>query len=390
MIAATNAGVPSPWFDVAVRTVNVVAPRIALRGGYLSDPGSEPVAYHALSTLMLAEAVTALGPRASRTARRAVRATLGTLSRIVAPDGAADYLGRGQGNVWVPAVTAAAMVAGARRYPADAGRYIAVARLALARLRALHLTADRGLLVVPGARETTAGLDRYVHTVAYNGLALWALTLAGEPAPPAPAVTAPAEGRLRVRTPSPSGLGVISTGQTWLAVRAVRRGGNRDLRSGFGLLALKTRTADGWRDLLAPRPFAKGAPYTPAPSRSVPGGTRMTTTASTIRIQGTLGARPARFGFRALPAGAELTVSPVRARERYRLHIFTPAGQGRWGTRHVTVFGARWRFSAPISVRRVPGWHAGSVERLDALVVDARPRTRGRLVIRITGLAAAA
>jgi hypothetical protein len=383
-IAATNAGVPSPWLYGAIETINEIAPRVARGSGYLSDPGSAPLAYHALSTLMLAEAVNALGPRASAAARRTVRATLETLSRVVAPDGAADYLGRGQGNVWVPAVTAAAMLAGARMYPADAGHYIAVARLALARLRALHLTPDRGLLVVPGARTSVDGVDPYVYTVAYNGLALWALTLAGERAPAAPAVTAPAEGRLAVSEPRASGLGIVSTGHTWLAVRALRRLGNSDLRSGFGLLALKVVIGGAWRDLLAPRPLVKGAPYTPAPSRGVPGGTGLTVARDTIRIAGSFGTRKARFGFRALADGAALTVEPVRAGEHYQLYVFTAAGTGRWGARRLDAFGARWRFSAPVSVRRVPGFHSGPVEHLDALVVTARPPRAGRLTIRIS------
>lgn len=384
-IAATNAGVPSPWLDEAIRTVNELAPRVARGSGYLSDPGSAPLGYHALSTLMLAEAVQALGPRASAAARHTARATVELLSRLVAPDGAADYLGRGQGNVWIPAVTAAAMLSGARLHPTAAGRYVAVARLALARLRALHLTPDRGFRVVPGDRTTVLGLDPYVHTVAYNGLALWALTLAGEPTPPAPAVTAPAEGRLLVREPRASGLGVVATGETWLAVRALRRLGNRDLRSGFGLLALKIHRDGTWRDLIAPRPLVKGAPYTPAPSRGVPGGTTIAAAGNALTVTGSFGARRARFGFRALGDGAELTVAPVRSGERYRLHIYTRAGTGRWGARRVDAFGARWRFSAPVSVRRVPGFHAGPIEHLDALVVDARPISAGRLTIRISG-----
>jgi hypothetical protein len=80
-------------------------------------------------------------------------------------------------------------------------------------------------------------------------------------------------------------------------------------------------------------------------------------------------------------------VEPVRRDERYRLHVFAPAGTGGWSGRALRAFGARWRFSGPITVRRVPGWHSGPVEHLDALVVDARPRTAGRLTIRISALA---
>ena len=149
-------------------------------GGYLSDPGQPPA--------RLPRAVDADargGGHATRAAGLAggaptLRATLDALSAVVAPDGAADYLGRGQGNVWVPAATVAAMVAGATLHPERAARYLGVARVALARLRALHLTSDRGLLVVPGARVGYDGIDPYVHTVAYNGLALWALAVAAE------------------------------------------------------------------------------------------------------------------------------------------------------------------------------------------------------------------
>ena len=336
-IATSEAGVPSPRLAQALRTVNVTVPRVVTAGGYLSDPRSFPLAYHALSTLMLAEAVTLLGPRASPAARRTLRATLDTLSVLVAPDGAADYLGRGQGNVWVPAVTVAAMLAGAALVPARAARYLGVARVALARLRALHLTADRGLLVVPGARAGYDGIDPYVHTVAYNGLALWALAVAAERAAglTARAGPAPAERPLRFADRAGSGLAVVSTGGTWMAVRALRRGGNSDLRSGFGLLALKVRDGLGWRDLLAPRPRVKGAPFTPAPAlgRAAPAGTDVDVRGATIRISGAFGERRARFAFRARAGGAELEVAPVRRGDRLRLEVYTPAGSGEWDGR---------------------------------------------------------
>jgi hypothetical protein len=390
-IVMTQAGVPSPWLDEALRTLNETVPLQArpllragtIRGAYLSDPNSHPLAYHALSALMLTQVYEHLGPNT----RRALGQTLEALSVLVAPDGAADYFGRGQGNVWVPAVTAAAMVEGAALYPQRAGRYLAVAEAALARLRALHLTPNRGLRVLPGERETYAGVDSYVHTVAYNGLALWALSVAAERAatlPPVHRGVLPAGAPLQVADRR-SGLAVAATGRTWLAVRAVRGNINHDLRSGFGLLALKVREGHGWRDLLAPRPLFKGSPTTPAPtlgSRS-PGGTRVDTSAGRIAIRGTYGRGSVRFGFRALAGGAELTVAPVRRGERYRLLVFTPAGTGGRDGTSVVANGARWRFNAPLTVRRDPGWHSGPVENLDALRIEARPRG-SRLTIRIS------
>ena len=230
----------------------------SLTATVLSDPGGNQIAYHALSTLMLAEAVDQLGAAASPGARRALRGTLDALSVLAGPDGEADYFGRGQGNVWVPAATAAAMIEGAALVqatdPGRAARYLAVAHAALARLRRLHLTPDRGLLVVPGVRTSYDGIDFYVHTVAYNGLAMWALALAADRAAALAPATGepPAWGRLDAVDPAASGLAVVSTGRTWLAVRSVTNGDNHDLRNSFGLLALKVREPSGWRDLLGP------------------------------------------------------------------------------------------------------------------------------------------
>jgi len=278
------------------------------------------------------------------------------------------------------------MVAGSTLHPEQAARYLSVARVALQRLRTLHLTSHRGLLVVPGARVGYDGIDPYVHTVAYNGVALWALTVAAERAAALGPLPAPADGRVTYADRSGSGLAVVGTGATWMAVRALRRGGNSDLRSGFGLLALKVRDGLGWRDLLAPRPRLKGAPFTPAPALGtrVPSGTALRVRGSTIRIAGAYGARRARFTFRAQPGGAELAVAPVRRGDRLRLEVYTPAGTGGRHGRTVLAAGATWRFSDPIVVRRVGGLHSAPAERLDALRIEVRPRAAGRLRIRVS------
>ena len=241
--------------------------------------------------------------------------------------------------------------------------------------------------MVPGERDSYDGIDPYVHTVAYNGLALWALAVAADRAAALPPVVrgeVPAVGRLEVADRQ-SGLAIASTGRAWMAVRALNRGGNSDLRSGFGLLALKVRQGEGWRDLLAPRALSKGPPLTPAPLLGTrgPGGTRVETAPGAVVIRGTYGRGAVRFGFHALSDGAELSIAPVRPGERYRLLVFTRAGTGGRDGAGVVANGARWRFNAPITVRRDPGWHSGPVENLDALRVEARPR-RSRLTIRIS------
>ena len=75
----TDAGVPSPWLDEALRTLNEFVPQWArprlwagtpagvIRGAYLSDPVTHPLAYHALSALMLTQVSERLNPAARGT-----------------------------------------------------------------------------------------------------------------------------------------------------------------------------------------------------------------------------------------------------------------------------------------------------------------------------------
>ena len=140
--------------------------------------------------------------------------------------------------------------------------------LPVERLRALHLNPVGGFLVVPGARLSTAGIDPYAHTVAYNGLAMFGLTVAADIArtlPPIPVGPMPAEGRLTVRDPAASALAVLSTGDTWMAVRRVSKESG-DMRHDFGLHALQIRDAVGWRELVAPRAYNKHYVMTAGPS----------------------------------------------------------------------------------------------------------------------------
>jgi hypothetical protein len=64
---------------------------------------------------------------------------------------------------------------------------------------------------------------------------------------------------------------------------------------------------------------------------------------------------------------------------------FTPEGTGTAARRSLEANGARWRFSERIRVRRVPGYHSGPVERLDALEAVLRAPRSGRFAVRIGG-----
>ena len=375
--------------------------RTRVRGTVLSDPPADPLAYHTLTTFMLREAVAQLGPAASLSARRTAREMLDALSVLVAPDGDTSYLGRGQAQAWVPAIATAALAGGARDVaatdPLRAARYLAGAQRALQRLAALH-AGPQGLQVVPGAvaRTTTAGIDAYAHTVAYNGLALFGLTQALDALAAIPTVPIghlPADGRVAVADQRASGLGVVGDGRVWLAVHKTATDDN-DLRHDSGALALKRRTPAGWVDLLAPRPLTRITPDTSGPALMhlgeplKPRGFAIHANRRTIIVNAIYRAndrivRRAQFRWRLTRRGARLRVAGAHRGDRFRMLAFTPAGTGTGGRRALVAAGARWRFDRRIRVRRIPGYHSAPVENLDALEARLKAPRSGRFVVTI-------
>jgi hypothetical protein len=412
---AARLGNPGLAHAAAVRIVNKRIGQVAdhallaksgklwLHGTVLSDPPADPLAYHTLSTFMLREAVALLGPAASRSARRARREMLDALSVLVSPDGDTSYLGRGQGQTWVPALAAAALAGGARdvaaTQPVRAGRYLAGAQRALRRLAALH-AGPQGLQVVPGAlsRTSTAGIDAYAHTVAYNGLALFGLTQALDALAAIPALPIgrlPADGRLAVSDERASGMAVVGNGRVWLAVHKTPTDAN-DLRHDFGWLALKLRTPAGWIDLLAPRPQTKITPDSGGPALRYlgswlkPSGFSLHAHGRTIIVNGAFRAnnrivRRAQFRWRLTRRGARLRVAGAHRGDRFRFLAFTPAGTGGPTPRGLVAAAGRWRFDRRVRVRRIPGYHSGPVEFLDALEAQLIAPRSGRFVVTIGG-----
>ena len=378
-----------------------------IRGSVLSDPGKVPLAYHALSAYMLAEAVHELGPEASSGARRALDQALDALTVLTAPDGDVSYLGRGQAQVWVPAMTAAAAAHGARMHATDdrsrMRRHLAVADRALDRLQRAYLRPDGRFSVVPGMRTSTLGIDWYAHTVAYNGLALFAIDRAAELLAPLAGErpgALPADRRLTVTDPWATHLGVSQRAGTWLAVRGGRIRAN-DLRYDFGVLALKSRQPSGWQNVLAPRPLTKHPDLYSGPALMV-GDRPARPEGRGIRVvaDGTVQARllqraddggiirRLRFFAKPVRGGARLALHGVRRGDSYRLLIFTPAGTGSWNATAVRTDRAAIRFSSPIRVARRHGFHSAPVESLDALEVTVTAAGRAPLRWRL-GVAAA-
>jgi len=436
VLAITGTGVSSP--NPAARMGNPVAARAAateivnvrlaqvadrglrariggarVRATVLSDPPADPLAYHALTAFMANEAIAQLGPAAAPAARRVQRQLLDALAVLMSPDGDVTYLGRGQGQTWVPALAAAALAAGARDavgQPGRAARYLAGAQRAVRRLAALH-AGPYGFQVVPGAltRTTTAGIDGYAHTVAYNGLALFGLTRALDALaaiPPATPIGAlPADQRLQVRDEHASGLGIVASKRIWLAVHKTPTDAN-DLRHDFGALALKRRTAAGWVDLLAPRPLTltttdSGGPALMRRGRAVtPTGFGIHLGRSTVTVNGAYRVRKrvktkrghrlakriirrVRFDWHLTRRGARLTVRGAEGGDRFRMLAWTPTGTGSAGKRSLVAAGARWRFDRRIKVRRLPGYHSGPIEALDALEVRFSAPGSGRFTVTI-------
>jgi hypothetical protein len=233
--------------------------------------------------------------------------------------------------------------------------------------------------------------------VAYNGLALFGLTTALDALaaiPKARIGKLPAKRRLALDDADASGLSVVSTGRTWLAVHRTATNAN-DLRHDSGALALKRRTKRGWVDLLAPRPLTLTTTETAGPAlirRGValrPDGFEMYARSGMIFLRA--GYRDARgrivrrvwMHWRLLRDGVRFTLSGARKRDRFRMLAFTPAGTGAGRARGLTAAGARWRFSRPIRVARRPGYHSGPVENLDALEALVTAPKSGRIVVRI-------
>ena len=292
--------------------------------GILSDPTENPLAYHALSTLMLGHAVAALGGRApaslSRAFDRAARALVG----LIAPDGDVAYIGRGQGQVWTVAATVDALSLAAASSP-DAtwrGRYLAGAQLALHRLEAVYPRSGWGLPVVPRLAHVArprsyVGVDGYANSVEYNGLAVWALrdaaaVLARIPQTQAGAVPSQTEGAFL--DPSHARFATVTHGRLWFAVHGTDSNLSDD-RYGFGLVAAERVGSAGWKPVLPARPLT---------SRPQVGGMAM------------------RAGGRTLyPTGTDMSVTPggaVHVSGRWRAAggrpgpdaswLFRPSGEG--------------------------------------------------------------
>jgi hypothetical protein len=386
--------------------------------GILSDPTENPLAYHALSTLMLGKAILLLGSRIPPGADAAFTHAAKALVALIAPDGDDTYIGRGQGQVWTVAATIDALATAAELTP-DAtwrGRYLTGVALELGRLEALYPSHGWGFPLVPrfaggDPPSNYRGIDHYASTVEYNGLALWELQDAAAQlayVQSAPNQPLPSESDGAFIDPSHAQFAAVTSGNLWFAVHAIDSNPG-DARYGFGLVAAELDTTEGWQSVLPPRPLttarmtgglameAGGVTLYPAGTRIGVAGDGIVTVrgawltpSSKLRDSGTV------WTFRPTTAGDGVALSfAARAGSGYAFQVWYEAGAKLARTSHglsiVEPDGSTQTYSVNVPVRLTPGASASSAyaAHLRSTIITVPPTSRANLITYTTVLAGA-
>lgn len=249
--------------------------------GILSDPATaknnNPLAYNTLSAMMLGHSIEAQHPRdVSATQLAAFERTTRAIVGYMAPSGQLSFIGRGQGQVWVPALALNALVIAATRSSSELwrNRYLTAATTLVGELETTYRPDLRlGLPLVPRLRGMTAkqvdygGVDSYASYNMYEGLALYGLRKARDllrtqswsqtPIEPDPQYDGGYREAFHTFTePSRARFATVRKGDFWYAIH----GGDalRDARYDFGLVAAERQTAGGsWRSQVPHRPMVK-------------------------------------------------------------------------------------------------------------------------------------
>ena len=236
----------------------------------VSDPPDWPLAYHALTSALMAKyapmAPTGVRPAVWSKLREAVRH-----SRLVAsPAGDLAYEGRSALQPWTLSLTAfAALAAAASPGTSDAESIEnkAFAGLLIDRLESEYLAPGGRVLLSPAIREDPTlgvlGLDRYAAEISYAGLTLLGLEWASplDPGPPAP--YRPGSDLLLAAEPAKT-RGFIRTPGLWAAVSGGRNK-DGDLGGDAGPTGALQRVDGEWVWLVPPRPSLR-MPASESPS----------------------------------------------------------------------------------------------------------------------------
>jgi hypothetical protein len=386
--------------------------------GILSDPSENPLAYHALSTMMLGKAILMLGARAPLDARLAFTRAARALVGLTAPDGDDTYIGRGQAQVWTAAATidALAIAAELTGDPTWRGRYLSAAQLALARLESIYPSSGWGFPLVPrfaGIPDPTSysGIDHYANTVEYNGLALWALDDAAVQmanAQPATGQPLPSSADGAFVDPSHARFAAVTHDGLWYAIHATDSNPG-DARYGFGLVAAEIDTVDGWEQALPERPLTSsrspgGLALVSKHKDLYPAGRHISVGASgTVKISGgwASGSKVVRDGavwtFRPLAGANGVTLSfTATPGDGYAFEVWYEAGATLVRSLHgLSVSepdGSTQTYSLGPRVHFATGGTAGSAyfQTLHGLVLSVAPASAPRTISFTTLLSAPA
>src|SRR3954454_18221863 len=322
--------------------------------GLLSDTGTWPLAYHAFSTAMLAGAVADLGDATPAPTRSALRATVGALAGLIAPDGDVAYLGRRQEQAWAlaSAIYAAAVASGEPGF--DAGVMRAVEDRAFARLVSVNRFGPGGLGAVP--RDLSRARDYHgidANSVVPAALTVFLLNLASDAAASSGGAAAgqlPADADGSFLEPEKTGFAAVRHGDLWYAIH--RRVITYDRRYDFGLVALKQRDASGrWHDVLRPRPNTRGPSWDSAgpvierdgvlylpygDSIAVGAGGSVVVRGGYRSEDGVWLRQGVTFRFRPVTGGVAMSF-PLLAGDVARVATYVPAGAGRFRGRRSFV-----------------------------------------------------
>ncbi len=379
----------------------------AQRATILSDPGTLPLAYHALCTAWAVRAVVLSGRAAPPGLRALARRALWGLLGVAAPDGEISWSGRGQDQAWTLGAALYAASAGSTAFATtDAELAARLRRLADVELAAIGgRVRDGALQVLPSGNDELAGLDHYYSVVGSTGLALTWLELARDalPDPDDARLPLPSEiDRATFADPARSGLVARRVGRTWLGLR-LRRDHAFDPRSDFGLARVLRRRADGWQEELPARPRASGARRAPGSGPLLIEGVRAFWPAATawrpvaggVELTGAWHARdgrsrPGRWRVTGSDAGVTLATGCPRGAALHATAWFPRRGTTQRGERFAARAGYRLRASLPIRVRPLALGGANARQSGLAALRVAVPCTRPSASLRWTGGAAAA
>jgi hypothetical protein len=328
----------------------------AVRLTLISDPPSNPPAYHAFSTALLGRSIALLGDRGITTATRKLLERAGRASwALMSPTGDVSWFGRSQEQSWTLATTASGLAAASdlRRVSAETkARLRSTALRALQRLRAAYLSARYGLAITPSVRDGVTrqailGLDRYVAMASYTGLTLlgleWLLDSPSATVPFTP-VRIGADRDRAFRLARDHEFTTVRHGDVWYAVAREpedepKAGSDHshDLRYDAGLNRMEVRVPGGtWESVFPPRPFTdvRTDVDTAGPTLAVargpavrPEGTRPLQV-EPVRGEVTLTVKLARHDGRVLATGIPYRYRPVGC--GVRLEVPSTPGRDWW------------------------------------------------------------